>query len=184
MRGLRNNKGQIGRFIESPFVLILLFVIMGLFIAATSMISIRKPDIPEIVSNSLNPEVNSILLQTVELNDRKMFFVDGLISILSGPAERERVEGQMRNDLMQELLRVFQEKDFLKEGECFLITSKKKDLIGASYSLPIFLKKQDGLITSPSFNVWPDKKYTDKLSFVMFIKNLKIDLLTYKGVCL
>jgi len=76
VRFIRNKRGQIAKFIESPFVLILIFVIMGIFIASTAIISIRKPDIPEIAMRSVNPELISFLFERIESNNKEMFLFE------------------------------------------------------------------------------------------------------------
>ena len=197
MRFIRNKRGQIAKFIESPFVLILIFVIMGIFIASTAIISIRKPDIPEIAMRSVNPELISFLFERIESNNKEMFLFERLIEYVvfkesplkqGAGAGNAQVQGYMTIALSNELAGIFQKKNLLNEDECFVMSYKQKGATALnSYVAPIFLRKSGGKISSVptdlQTNPWPNYKYIDK-SFNIFIKEVGKEMIVYKGECL
>jgi len=97
-----DKKGQIGKIVATFPVMILLVVIMGLFIFASSVLSIKGPVGATEASGAAGflDVDNSVLFEMIEVRGRSISVLDGMILVRSSELERMDKTLAVRNGLL------------------------------------------------------------------------------------
>ena len=116
-----NKNGQIDKLITAFPVLLLVFLLMGIFIFLSFSIKvIKKPAFPEIILEDQFIEKNNILLEEVEIDNKKYSVIEGLYSIgyINGPQQQNEKERNFYSKLIPQLVKL------ASESCLILLTSK------------------------------------------------------------
>lgn len=182
--GLKINgkKGQIDKIIETFPVMLLIFLLMGIFIFLSfGAKGIKQPSYPEITVNV--PGWDNLLLKEIDISFnkemKKMFVFDAIILV-----EREEIS---RDDLEKAILDLTK-----KEEKCAILIkghSDKKLITGNRY----FYTDYDWRFDKGKGFYYDEKTYREKglLNFLSLITENKgkdkredIRLISYYGECL
>lgn len=116
-----NKKGQIDKIITAFPVLLLVFLLMGIFIFLSFSVKvIKKPAFPEIILEDQFIEKNNILLKEVEIDNKKYSVIEGLYSIgyIDGPQQQNEKERNFYSKFTPQLVKL------ASESCLILLTSK------------------------------------------------------------
>ena len=172
---MKNKKGQLDKIISGFPVMISIVLIIGVFIFLSFIIKEFKiPEKPQIIINNQDFANNSVLLQTIDVEGKKMLVIDGLIKYRwqsKAPFDKQGFDYKLVAALKDFISKSNAETDYKYNSVCLYLGIE--DIEGKGADLAFIRYHDGGLFESDNKKYSGSKRGTYILDYDE--KNFKIE---------